>query len=865
MTEKERELAEAHNEIKALKLTERAKEKALDEVTEELEKVIEKFQASEAALENKNLEIKKITDEKKAALAAQFAAEATLRRVHAAQKDEDLPPLEAILAPLEAEIKLLRQEISKLQDDNRALDRLTKSKEAALLEAEREVHLAKVKASMVDDFQNRNQEVMKQIEISQEEYKILDRMHRQKVAEVEKLGQTVRELEEALLSGAAAANAVRDYQRQVNELMGEKKILQRTLSRAKVTENRVAAIVANEWKDASDKLMPVKQWLEERRFLMGEMQQLRDKLLTAERTAKTEAQLKEKFQLRLKVIEDGLKSSLLLGSRSLEQRSTYNGTPRRQSIGGTEISSRLVSTKKTTVSLARSLTLSSTSSTIMRFAKGASKSFDAGRSLDEDQCSLKSSGGVSDSNCMRDEIDGFSSSSASVDTDKACIEGKQSDTEDTIPDDFVSGIFYDMLQKEVISLRKACNEKDQTLKDRDSAIEMLNVTLIQMLSKKVETLSKAMEVEAKKTRRERAAMEKEVASLRIDKEHEQKMRRLPSSKGLSMPSASRLQRHAEMTAMSQETPPIKFKKLLRLEDLEYPEVEASSRGNCALQLHADRIMLRNSNIRLRLAGRGKTLVKVPRTKESRDKKTPRFKCDAKHGEGVDPRGALLEICGEGVASGRLGAYNPSLRGLGADPDFGKRRSLDALWSSLMVLKATKEYHSLVGRKNEKLVEKLSDLGIPNPGRLTTISILTVVASGFLVAELVKTQGEADPKAREKKRGGGSPSEEDKAKKKRKRQLAKGARAKIIDNSPQKSIGRDEARSESANSGDAEAWTRSSRIDETIPTRQVVRRSLGEGPSCQLTEETTGAAERRTIDRATNGEEGARKSPTKEEV
>ena len=46
----------------------------------------------------------------------------------------------------------------------------------------------------------------------QEEYKILDKMHRQKVAEVEKLGQTVRELEEALLCGAAAANAVRDYQ-----------------------------------------------------------------------------------------------------------------------------------------------------------------------------------------------------------------------------------------------------------------------------------------------------------------------------------------------------------------------------------------------------------------------------------------------------------------------------------------------------------------------------------------------------------------------------------------------------------------------------------------------------------------------------
>jgi Microtubule-associated protein 70 len=58
-----------------------------------------------------NLEIKKINEEKKAALAAQFAAEATLRRVHAAQKDDDMPPIEAILAPLEAELKLARSEV----------------------------------------------------------------------------------------------------------------------------------------------------------------------------------------------------------------------------------------------------------------------------------------------------------------------------------------------------------------------------------------------------------------------------------------------------------------------------------------------------------------------------------------------------------------------------------------------------------------------------------------------------------------------------------------------------------------------------------------------------------------------------------
>ena len=58
-----------------------------------------------------NLEIKKINEEKKASMVAQFAAEATLRRVHAAQKDDDMPPIEAILAPLEAELKLARSEV----------------------------------------------------------------------------------------------------------------------------------------------------------------------------------------------------------------------------------------------------------------------------------------------------------------------------------------------------------------------------------------------------------------------------------------------------------------------------------------------------------------------------------------------------------------------------------------------------------------------------------------------------------------------------------------------------------------------------------------------------------------------------------
>jgi hypothetical protein len=52
-----------------------------------------------------------------------------------------------------------------------------------------------------------------------------------------------------------------------SHLQEGKKTLERELARAKISANRVAVVVANEWKDANDKVMPVKQWLDERRFL----------------------------------------------------------------------------------------------------------------------------------------------------------------------------------------------------------------------------------------------------------------------------------------------------------------------------------------------------------------------------------------------------------------------------------------------------------------------------------------------------------------------------------------------------------------------------------------------------------------------
>ncbi|CAF2062239.1 unnamed protein product [Brassica napus] len=520
--DKDRELGEAHAEIRALRLSERQREKAVEELTDELTKLEEKLKLTESLLQGKNLEIRKINEEKKASMAAQFAAEATLRRVHAAQKDDDMPPIEAILAPLEAELKLARSEIGKLQEDNRALDRLTKSKEAALLDAERTVQTAMAKAALVDDLQNKNQELMKQIEICQEENKILDKMHRQKVAEVEKLTQTVRELEEAVLSGGAAANAVRDYQRKFQEMNEERKTLDRELARAKVTANRVATVVANEWKDGNDKVMPVKQWLEERRFLQGEMQQLRDKLAISDRAAKSEAQLKDKFQLRLKVLEETLRGT---SRNTTEGRSMSNGPSRRQSLGGSDNLQKFASNgflpKKSPSSQMRNA-FTSNSSSVLKNAKGTSRSFDGGtRSLDRGKALLNGPGKYSFNKACDEAKESESPSAWKEDSEeKTTSELPPPTTEDNVP-----GVLYDLLQKEVVALRKSSHEKDQSLKDKDDAIEML--------AKKVETLTKAMEVEAKKMRREVAAMEKEVAAMRVDKDQDNRTKRTSSTKNSS--------------------------------------------------------------------------------------------------------------------------------------------------------------------------------------------------------------------------------------------------------------------------------------------------------------------------------------------
>ncbi|KAF9625240.1 hypothetical protein IFM89_020826, partial [Coptis chinensis] len=297
-------------------------------------------------------------------------------------------------------------------------------------------------------------------------------------------------------------NEVRDKDRELAEANAEIKALRlserlREKAVEEVSQIAVAVVVANEWKDANDKVMPVRQWLEDRRFMQGEMQQLRDKLSIAERTARSEAQLKEKYQLRLKVLEEGLRTPSTSNNRSItEGRSVSTGRSRRQSLGGADSFVKSASNgflaKRMPSSQSRP-SISSGSSTLLKHGKNPSKSFDGGpRSFDRGRVLFN---GTVPNSSLNTSSEGTGDGEAS----KANLDEKLSEVPAVGQKDSVSGLLYDMLQKE-------------------------------MLAKKVETLTKAMDVEAKKMRREVAAMEKEVASIRVEKDHENRAKRLGSSK-----------------------------------------------------------------------------------------------------------------------------------------------------------------------------------------------------------------------------------------------------------------------------------------------------------------------------------------------
>lgn len=266
------------------------------------------------------------------------------------------------------------------------------------------------------------------------------------------------------------------------------------------------------------------------------MQQLRDKLASAERTAKNESQLKvcfvkgsslivtaplspgsfqlnvlsgfvqEKFQMRLKVLEEGLKPVANGAPRRTEEVRS-SSTTRRPTSGSEEASKLLANGSRRQRSAVTQLRNSMASQTLLRATNGrlTSKSFDGGRSLDAGTSRIKAhtfSNGfeelrtgrrlpVAEPNPepvftaqLKPEVGAAKPDPAvlksEAETAKSEAGAAKSENGGTKPEagsatsieDPVPGVLYDLLQKEVVNLRKASHEKDQSLKDKDDAIEV---------------------------------------------------------------------------------------------------------------------------------------------------------------------------------------------------------------------------------------------------------------------------------------------------------------------------------------------------------------------------------------------------------
>lgn len=174
--------------------------------------------------------------------------------------------------------------------------------------------------------------------------------------------------------------------------------------------------------------------------------------------------------MRLKVLEDGLRGPPSGSSRPpTEGKSISNGPPRRLSLGGADSLSKAspngVLMRRSPSFNSRS-SLTTSSSLVLKHAKGTSRSFDGGtRSLDRGKVL---GNGPHSLNRSTDAV----KDCETTDIWKADAEEKSNETTNNGSSDMVSGVLYDMLQKEVVSLRKACHEKDQSLKDKDDAIEV---------------------------------------------------------------------------------------------------------------------------------------------------------------------------------------------------------------------------------------------------------------------------------------------------------------------------------------------------------------------------------------------------------
>lgn len=215
--------------------------------------------------------------------------------------------------------------------------------------------------------------------------------------------------------------------------------------------------------------------------------------------------VQEKFQMRLKVLEESLKPVANGTPRRTEEVRSASAT-RRPSSGSEEASKLLANGSRRQRSAVTQLRASMASQTLLRATNGrlTSKSFDGGRSLDAGTTRMKAfSNGFEELRTGRrmpvaaepnpeplftaqkkSEV-GVVKPDLAVDNSQTGI--PKSEVEEaksanggtkldagsaTAVEDPVSGVLYDLLQKEVVNLRKASHEKDQSLKDKDDAIEV---------------------------------------------------------------------------------------------------------------------------------------------------------------------------------------------------------------------------------------------------------------------------------------------------------------------------------------------------------------------------------------------------------
>lgn len=166
-------------------------------------------------------------------------------------------------------------------------------------------------------------------------------------------------------------------------------------------------------------------------------------------------------------------SSFSSSRTTSDGRSISNG--RRQSIGGAEVS-KLTSNGYLPKKLPSFQLRSSGTSSVLKNAKGSSKSFDGGtRSLDRGRASYLN---VPARNYLPAQSTEATNEVEQNDkwketSEESAKEFPTPETEESVP-----SVLYDMLQKEVIALRKASNEKDQSLKDKDDAIEVYNFSSV---------------------------------------------------------------------------------------------------------------------------------------------------------------------------------------------------------------------------------------------------------------------------------------------------------------------------------------------------------------------------------------------------